>query len=157
MRLSKLTRDAIDILVACTRADGRQIKAADIATTTGLSLQNTLKISHILIKRGFLTAQRGRGGGLRLARDAGEINLGEVVREVETLAEGDDAMPLDGLIDDAMAAFLTVLDRHKLSDFAAQATKAGKGKHKPAAATAKPAPQRTRRAVSTTGRRAALT
>ena len=71
------------------------------------------------MRQGFLINQRGRAGGVRLAKPASTIRIGDVVRAMEqTGASGEDAA-MDPLIDSAFAAFIEVLDQHTLADFAA--------------------------------------
>jgi Rrf2 family transcriptional regulator, nitric oxide-sensitive transcriptional repressor len=73
---------------------------------------------------------RGRSGGLRLARPANEIRLGEVVRStepdfalVECFATGNQCVitgccRLPRLLNQALAAFLDTLDQHTLASIA---------------------------------------
>lgn len=53
-----------------------------------------MKVAYELGQSGYVETVRGRNGGLRLAKSAAEINLGELVRECEedfTLVECFDA------------------------------------------------------------------
>ena len=69
---------------------------------------------------------RGKHGGLKLARDPAEINLGALIRSQENLAllpcfEPSDTCPvgackLRGLVDEALAAFLAPFDGKTLAD-----------------------------------------
>lgn len=70
-------------------------------------------------------------GGLRLARPADKINVGDVVRQTEQgfeLAECDScviapACGLSGVLNEALAAFMAVLDRYTLADLLRQRSK----------------------------------
>ncbi|WP_333793944.1 RrF2 family transcriptional regulator [Hyphomicrobium sp.] len=126
MRLSKTTNYAIRILVDCAIADPNLVKVAEISERRDITLQNTFKIVHLLSRSGFIRAVRGRHGGVRLARPASEIRIGDVVRAMELLnleveKEAADRVVsqgqlagLDELFDDALGAFISVLDEHTL-------------------------------------------
>lgn len=128
MRLSKTTNYAIRILLDCAVADPNLVKVAEISERRDITLQNTFKIVHLLSRAGFIRAVRGRHGGVRLARPAADIRIGDVVRAMEILnleiereqgergvAQGQLAA-LDQLFDNALGAFISVLDEHTLEE-----------------------------------------
>lgn len=117
MRLNKQTSYAIKMLTDCARSGDAIVKVAVIAERNGLTLQHALKIAHVLMRAGFLINQRGRQGGIRLARPAHEIRIGEIVRTLETTFVEETGAPLDSVLDDALSAFIGVLDQHTLQDF----------------------------------------
>jgi Rrf2 family nitric oxide-sensitive transcriptional repressor len=123
MRLNKSTSHAVRILIDCAKAEGRLIKVAEIAERLDITQQNAFKIVHLLSKAGFLASVRGRHGGVRLARSAAVIRIGDVVRSIETLGreetEADGRGSLHRIVDDALDAFISVLDQHTLEDMAA--------------------------------------
>ena len=132
MRLNKSTGHAIRILIECARAKGELVKVADLATTLDLTMQNVFKIVHILSRNGLISAARGRNGGVGLARPADQIRMGDIVRAMEsTDIEVDVETPLsrssrvdvsgvNRVLDDALLAFVAVLDQHTLADMAGQ-------------------------------------
>jgi Rrf2 family nitric oxide-sensitive transcriptional repressor len=78
---------------------------------------------------GYVGTVRGKGGGLRLARPATEIGVGDVLRRVETdmalvpcFAPVRASCPiipacgLRGVLEEARQAFMAVLDRYSLAD-----------------------------------------
>lgn len=147
MRLSKTTNYAIRILLDCAVADPNLVKVAEISERRDITLQNTFKIVHLLSRAGFIRAVRGRHGGVRLARPASEIRIGDVVRAMEilnlevereererTAAQGQLAA-LDQLFDNALGAFISVLDEHTLDQMIKVQRKEASG----ARAKAKPA------------------
>jgi Rrf2 family nitric oxide-sensitive transcriptional repressor len=126
MRLSKTTNYAIRILLDCAVAQPNLVKVAEISERRDITLQNTFKIVHLLSRAGFIRAVRGRHGGVRLAKPASDIRIGDVVRAMEILnlevERENEAGPgtqgqlaaLDQLFDNALGAFISVLDEHTL-------------------------------------------
>ena len=160
MRLSKSTTYAIQILIDCAYPNQDLAKVSDIANRLDITQQNTFKIVHLLSRTGYLEAVRGRYGGVRLAKPAEKIRIGQVVRDIESLvsvsSEPSNARGFDLLVDDALDAFIDVLDAHTLADMVAnkrppkraskktkRKTKSGRGKaigRKAKAARSKNAP-----------------
>jgi Rrf2 family nitric oxide-sensitive transcriptional repressor len=122
MRLNKSTSHAVRILIDCAKAEGRLIKVAEISERLDITQQNAFKIVHLLSKAGFLSSVRGRHGGVRLARPAAKIRIGDVVRSIETLGQEEQKESgrgsLHSIVDDALDAFISVLDQHTLEDMA---------------------------------------
>jgi Rrf2 family nitric oxide-sensitive transcriptional repressor len=122
MRLNKSTSHAVRILVDCAKAGDRLIKVADIAQRLDITQQNAFKIVHLLSRAGFLASVRGRNGGVRLARPATKIRIGDVVRAIESKGfDGktpDSHVSLGQIVDDALDAFISVLDQHTLAEMA---------------------------------------
>jgi Rrf2 family protein len=129
MRLTKQTSYALRILLHCALRPGEQVKAADIAKTYNITEFNVLKIIPLLVHGGFVKTMRGRRGGLKLARPAAEIRIGEVVRLTEeTHIQADcfgqlheecliqPAAPINRILGTALGAFIEVLDQHTLQD-----------------------------------------
>jgi Rrf2 family protein len=130
MRLTKQTGHAIRILIDCAHASGNLVKVADISERLGITKQNVFKIVHILSRTGFVAAVRGPAGGVRLAKSPEKIRVGDVVRAIEVTrvqvdgaedldAQSDDRQGLNSVFDNALTAFISVLDQHTLADLAA--------------------------------------
>ena len=128
MRLTKQTNYAIRMLMYCEASDGLS-RVSAIASFYNLSEQFLLKILQSLTGAGLVETVRGRNGGIRLARPAGEIRIGDVVRATEenfALAEcfeaGETECPLvttcglNQALAKALAAFFEVLDGYTLAD-----------------------------------------
>lgn len=130
MRLTKTTSHAIRILIDCAQAGDRLVKVAAIAERLDITQLNVFKVVHLLSRAGFITAMRGRNGGVRLARPAVAIRIGDVVRatevtrvEVESETDGTlrprrSGRQLNTIFDEALEAFISVLDKHTLEDMA---------------------------------------
>ena len=84
MRLTKQTSYALRILLRCPTNDEGYVRASDIARLEGITRYNVLKIMPLLVRAGFITTNRGRTGGIKLARPACEIDLGDVFRATES-------------------------------------------------------------------------
>jgi Rrf2 family protein len=129
MRLTKSTSHAIRILIDCARAGERLTKVAELSQHLQITQQNVFKIVNLLARAGLIEAIRGRNGGVRLARPAHAIRIGDVVRATEvTHVEIEDGTTVrarkqgrgvNRILDDALGAFIDVLDRHTLADMAA--------------------------------------
>ncbi len=153
MRLNKSTSHAIRLLIECARADGQLVKVADLSASLGITMQNVFKIVHLLSRGGLVAAQRGRHGGVALSRPAAEIAIGDIVRAMETTeievevdgvptgAAGRAVKGVNRVLDDALEAFIGVLDQHSLADMAGKLpARAAKGAPK-ASSTARRSPQ----------------
>lgn len=132
MRLTKQTSYALRILLHCALEPDRQVRAADIAKAHQITEFNVLKIIPLLVQGGFIQTIRGRRGGLKLARPANEIRIGDVVRLTEeTHIQADccgqlgeicailPAAPINRIFGSALTAFIDVLDQHTLADLVA--------------------------------------
>jgi Rrf2 family nitric oxide-sensitive transcriptional repressor len=126
MRLTKSTGHAIRILIDCARADDRLIKVAELSERLDITQQNVFKIVNLLARARLIEAVRGRNGGVRLARPAATVRIGDVVRATEvTHVEIEDGSAgrkprrgrgVNQILDDALGAFIDVLDQHTLAD-----------------------------------------
>jgi len=99
--------------------------AADLLNVPYLHL---VKVVHRLAILGFITASKGKGGGLRLARPAETIRIGGVLRSTEPAAPIINCLkpvcPLRGdcllkeALDQAYEQFFRQLDGYTLADVA---------------------------------------
>ncbi|KKW92564.1 MULTISPECIES: RrF2 family transcriptional regulator [Sphingobium] len=126
MQLTRHTDYALRVLIHLAVAPTGRATIPEIADAYGLSRNHLMKVVHHLGQGGFLDTQRGRGGGFVLARPSDAIKLGEVIRHTEPDMNMADcgscairaACGLSGILREATAAFLAVLDRHSLADAA---------------------------------------
>lgn len=131
MRMTLHTDYALRTLIYLAVRPDQLITVRAIADSYGLSRNHLLKVALNLNRGGFIETVRGRSGGLRLAKPAGEITVGAVVRHleedfalVECLRAGGGLCSISSLcrmkeiFRDALAAFLTVLDSHTIGDVA---------------------------------------
>lgn len=62
----------------------QQASIDEIATAYGISRNHLMKVGQRLTELGYVEARRGRGGGLTLAHSPENINVGKLVRLVES-------------------------------------------------------------------------
>ena len=100
----------------------------EMATAYGISQNHLMKVVFELGRHGVLETVRGRKGGIRLARSPENIRIGDVVRFteagtalVECFGTGNSCIivgpcRLKGILNEALDAFLAVLDGYTLDD-----------------------------------------
>lgn len=138
MQLTRFTDLGLRLLMYLGSArpdEGPPVTIGEVAERFGVSHHHLVKVANLLAHAGWVTATRGKGGGLRLARPAGEIRVGAVVRELEGgHALIDCAEPpctlrgacrLKGVLDGAQQAFFAALDAYTLADVVAGTSAAG--------------------------------
>ncbi len=86
MELTQFTDYSLRSLIYVALQDGELTSIKSIANAFSISENHLVKVVHRLATLGYLETFRGRGGGIRLAREPGEIKIGEVVRHVESMA-----------------------------------------------------------------------
>ena len=129
MRLTLHTDYALRLLMLLAVEPDRVHTIEEVARRYGISRNHLMKITQTLAQAGFVDSLRGRGGGLRLRGAVESINLGAVVRATEDgfeLVECFDrarnncvvssACGVRGPLEEALSAFLGVLDRYSLGD-----------------------------------------
>jgi Rrf2 family nitric oxide-sensitive transcriptional repressor len=132
MRLTLHTDYALRLMMLLAMEPDHRHTIEEVARRYHISRNHLMKVAQTLVQAGFIGALRGRGGGLRLERPADAINLGAVVWATEdsfALVECFDrarntcvVSPACGLrepLDEALRAFLAVLDRYSLADLVA--------------------------------------
>ncbi|MBB5687016.1 RrF2 family transcriptional regulator [Sphingobium boeckii] len=126
MRLTLHTDYALRVLIYLAAHEGQRCSIPAIAQGYDISRNHLMKVVHVLGRGGFIKTVRGRGGGFQLARPASEINIGAVVRHTETDLRIADcgacviggSCGLTGVLGQAVAGFLQVLDGFSLADIA---------------------------------------
>ncbi len=133
MQVTRFSDYALRVLMHLALRPQERSTIDEISQRYRVSRAHLVKVVHRLGSRGFVETARGRRGGLRLGRPAAEIRLGDVFRStednlalVECFARDDrcviaPACRLHGVLDEALAAFLGVLDRYTLADLVERA------------------------------------
>lgn len=102
------------------------ITLAEVSSQFNIPRNHLAKVAAKLVKNGWIEAIRGRSGGLRLAMEPSNINMGQVLRVLEGHTEVIDcnklkcrlknSCELKSLLAKAYEAFFHVLDQHTLED-----------------------------------------
>lgn len=83
IRLNLATDYALRTLLFLAARPGEQVTTREISEFHGISLDHVSKVVQTLAHAGYVRSERGRSGGLRLARRQEEITVGEVVEMFE--------------------------------------------------------------------------
>lgn len=137
MRLTLKTDYALRTLMYLGQQRGRLTSIASVAEFYGISENHLVKVVHELGRKGFIETLRGKGGGIRLLRQPSDIIIGDVVRameddmalvacfgpqEPERACLLTDSCSLQGLLHQALRAFMATLDAHSLADMLGHAS-----------------------------------
>jgi len=128
MRLTRFTDYSLRVLIYLGLQQGKLVTIRSISDSYGISRNHLMKVVSLLTRMGYLKAQRGPGGGIRLARAPGLINLAEVIQDTEedlVMVECFDeeghcvitpACKLQHMIGNALNAYLDTMREHTLAD-----------------------------------------
>ncbi len=88
MRLSMHTDYSLRLLVfLAASTDGKAVGAGRIAERFRVSAHHMQKVAQTLRRLGFVSSTSGRQGGLRLAKPADQLRVGDVVEALEGRGE----------------------------------------------------------------------
>jgi Rrf2 family nitric oxide-sensitive transcriptional repressor len=129
MRLTTFTDYTLRVLMYLALEPGRRATIPEIAAAYGISQNHLMKVVHHLARTGVVESTRGKGGGIRLAREPEAIRIGEVVRGtegdgpiVECLSGEPHGCRIAGdcrltrVLVDGFESLYATLDRHTLAD-----------------------------------------
>jgi Rrf2 family nitric oxide-sensitive transcriptional repressor len=83
MRLTVYTDYSLRLLMFVAVKDDGLATISEVAEAYGISKNHLMKVAHQLGVAGYIETVRGRSGGLRLAKPAASIGLGDIVRRTE--------------------------------------------------------------------------
>lgn len=131
MRLAAFTDYGLRVLMRLAGAPHEAVSTGAIAEEFAISQHHLAKVVRDLGRGGFVRSQRGRSGGLTLARPAQAITVGEVVRHLEQRFAMVECFRADGgacvlkpqchlrpRLAAAQEAFMSELDKTTLADCA---------------------------------------
>jgi Rrf2 family nitric oxide-sensitive transcriptional repressor len=137
MRLTLYTDYSLRVLIYLAQHPDKLVTISELADFYRISRNHLVKVVHELGLAGYIHTTRGKHGGIRLAREAGQIEIGEVVRKtepdfdlLECLNPDTDqcvitrTCKLKSVLTDARNNFLAELDRYTLADLTMGATAA---------------------------------
>lgn len=128
MRLTAFTDYSLRLLMYLAVGRDRLVTIDEVAAAYGIAKNHLTKVVHLLGVAGDIETVRGKGGGIRLKKAPETINLGTLVRRTEPdlalvpcfdraeLCPITEACVLQAALQEALAAFLAVLDRFTLAD-----------------------------------------
>ncbi len=131
MRLTTYTDYGLRVLMYLALNRDRPVTVREIAESYDVSRFHLMKVVQQLTNESFIEALRGRSGGLRLAMKPEDIVIGDIVRRMEDefkivecfgdkpLCVISPACRLKGVLNEALNAFLNVLDSYTLKDLCA--------------------------------------
>lgn len=101
MRITKRTNIAVRLLMYCAAHPDRLVTKSEIAEVCNISENHLAQVINQLSQLNYLSTQRGRNGGMALARSPEQIRIGAVFRDVEgalpiaeCFADADNTCPL---------------------------------------------------------------
>ena len=128
MRLTNFTDYALRLLMFAAAHEDRLITIEEVSEVYKISRGHLMKVTNSLTRAGYLTAVRGRSGGLKLAKPPRKICLGDVVRTTEPDFALVECFGVEGqccitrrcrlasILREGLGAFNTVLDKYTLAD-----------------------------------------
>jgi Rrf2 family nitric oxide-sensitive transcriptional repressor len=129
MQLTLFSDYALRTLIYLGSHPEQVVPSAQISDAFGVSSDHMAKVTKWLTQRGYVTAQRGKSGGLTLARVPASIRVGQLICETEphmNLLECFDretnscplsaACKLKKALYEARSAFVAALDAYTLAD-----------------------------------------
>lgn len=128
MNITSFTDYSLRTLIFLAIKPEELVTIQQIADSYQISKNHLMKVVQDLNRKGYVTAIRGKNGGLKLGRAPNDINIGELIRELEQdskLVEcfGDNnqcvitpACQLKNILAGAMEAFFVYLDQYTLTD-----------------------------------------
>lgn len=130
MQLTRQTDYSLRVLMyLAILPEGQLAQLGDIAKDYEISRNHIVKVVHRLGQSGYIITRRGRGGGIRLAHAANEINIGEVVSQLEPSLVSIDcstlackllpACHLNHILAEAMMRYIDTLKHYTLADLVA--------------------------------------
>lgn len=130
MRLTTFSDYTLRTLMYLACHPNRFVTIAEIAAAYQISSNHLMKVTQELSGSGVVTTLRGPHGGLRLAHSADDIRIGDVIRRTEpemTLVPwpshvSQSCSHRPTILDQALAAFMAVLDDHSVADLIADPT-----------------------------------
>lgn len=83
MKLTSFSDYTLRVLMFLALDRSRLATIPQIAAAYGISENHLMKVVHQLARAGVIESVRGKGGGIRLAREPEDIRLGQIIRASE--------------------------------------------------------------------------
>jgi Rrf2 family nitric oxide-sensitive transcriptional repressor len=129
MQLTTFTDYGLRALMFLSAHPDRLCSIREVADYYKISYNHLVKVAHRLAQLGFIDSTKGKGGGIKLAKRADQLKLGDLVRSLEPSMDVvecfnrdtntcriTDSCQLKHYLSDAKKDFLSSLNRHTLAD-----------------------------------------
>lgn len=128
MHITRYSDYALRVLIYLSADPERLTTIQAIADSYDISKSHLMKVVNQLNQLGYVSAVRGKNGGLRLGQDPAHINIGVLFREtesdmnlVECFSSANECAiapvcNLKNILNEARNAFLSTLDNYTLAD-----------------------------------------
>lgn len=83
MQLTSFTDYSLRTLMYLGACPDRLSNVKEVAEYYGISRNHLVKVVHRLSQLGYIETTKGKGGGVRIAKDALKLRLGDVISELE--------------------------------------------------------------------------
>lgn len=131
MKITLYTDYALRVLIYLAITNKRRVTVREISTSFEISKSHLMKVVNDLIRAGFVTGVRGKGGGLQLGVSPSNISVGAIIRIIEGIPSSVDCnaglgcklLPqcqLRVILQTAQNAYLAVLDKKSLESLLPQ-------------------------------------
>jgi Rrf2 family protein len=117
VRLSRSARQALAAALEMARAGGAWVPVAEVARARGIPESALAKVFQRLVRAGLAVGTRGVGGGYRLARDASEVTVADVLAVFEPPPAAPGLPPADP-VEARLRALLAEVDESARATFA---------------------------------------
>jgi Rrf2 family nitric oxide-sensitive transcriptional repressor len=84
MTLNLFTDYSLRVLMYAALPGHERFSLDAVSSAYGISRDHVAKVVQYLVRGGYLNSQRGRGGGISIAKPPSEIRVGTIVRETES-------------------------------------------------------------------------
>ena len=130
MRLTTYTDYSLRVLMHLAQSNQGDTTISELADFYKISRNHLVKVVHHLGLLGYIETTRGRTGGIKLAKPANQIKLGDVVGQtepdgnlLECINPGENSCVIDaqcrlkGILSSAKSDFIKGLNKYSLHDF----------------------------------------
>ena len=132
MHITRYTDYSLRVLIYLAASGEQLVTIQDVADAYDISKNHLMKVVHQLNRKGYIETVRGKNGGMRLRLQPEAISIGALVRDtepdfnmVECFSSDNQCCitpvcGLQGMLREALQAFLKTLDAYTLADVVSQ-------------------------------------
>lgn len=83
MQITRFTDYGLRTLMYVAARAENSASVKEVADHYGISRNHLVKVVHRLSQLGYIETTKGKGGGIRIAKDAEKLRLGDLIQELE--------------------------------------------------------------------------